>query len=185
MWERRDLTVSIFAELVLLDSDALTHSGHSLERELFSILSLCRALSLVLSFLSSVHGSPDSPLRQTHLSSRFTEDTEAQRAEPSARGHRAGTWRESARDWSLPRPRSPARSLPRIKATPAPNAPKASPSPTSPPLYKVLAPKKLYINHPFLPAVARPVDGTGCGRGSLGADPGFSVNAMLHSVPAL
>ncbi|XP_044932963.1 fms-related tyrosine kinase 3 ligand isoform X4 [Mustela putorius furo] len=78
------------------------------------------------------------------------EDTEAQRDESPARGHRAGTPRKSARDWSLPRQRCPAHSLPRMEATPA-----HSPSPNYPHLYKVLVPRKLYINHPFLPALAR------------------------------
>ncbi|XP_047566795.1 fms-related tyrosine kinase 3 ligand isoform X3 [Lutra lutra] len=78
------------------------------------------------------------------------EDTEAQRDESPARGHRAGTPRKSARDWSLPPQRCPAHSLPRMEATPAP-----SPSPNYRHLYKVLVPRKLYINHPFLPALAR------------------------------
>ncbi|XP_077918513.1 fms-related tyrosine kinase 3 ligand isoform X1 [Halichoerus grypus] len=109
------------------------------------------------------------------------EDTEAQRDESPARGHRAGPRRKSARDWSLPRRRCPAHSLPRMEARPGPNA---SPGPTHPPLYKVLVPRKLYINHPFLPARARPVCRWDRVRaGHLGVSPGFSVNAMFHPVP--
>ncbi|XP_015977855.1 fms-related tyrosine kinase 3 ligand isoform X7 [Rousettus aegyptiacus] len=84
------------------------------------------------------------------------EDTEAQREESPARGHRAGTRRKSARDWSLPRQHCPCHSLPRMEATPAPSA---GPSPTYPSLYKALVSRKLYINKPFLPALTRPVCG--------------------------
>lgn len=121
---------------------------------LFSAVSLYRAP--VSASLSSVLGSSNSPMRQTHLSSHFTEDdTEAQREESPARGHRAGTWRKSARDWSLPRQHCPCHSLPRMEATPAPSA---SPNRTCPPLYKALVPRRLYIN-PFLPALTRPICG--------------------------
>ena len=132
-------------------------------------------------FLSSVHGASNSPV--SHLSSHFTEeDTEAQREESPARGHRVGTWRKSARNWSFPWPHCSCHCLPRMEATPAPSS---GPGLTLPPLYKALVPRKLYINHPFLPALARPV----CGRdrvsgwGSLGLGLGFSLNAVFHSIP--
>ncbi|XP_054938067.1 fms-related tyrosine kinase 3 ligand isoform X1 [Physeter macrocephalus] len=84
------------------------------------------------------------------------EDTEAQREESPARGHTVGTWRKSARNWSFPWPHCSCHCLPRMEATPAPSN---GPGLTLPPLYKALVPRKLYINHPFLPALARPVCG--------------------------
>ena len=66
-----------------------------------------------------------------------------------------------------------------MEATPAPD-----PGPTFPPLYKALSPRKLYINHSFLPALAWPVcEGTGCGWRSLGLGVGFAVKATFHSGP--
>ncbi|XP_070080838.1 fms-related tyrosine kinase 3 ligand isoform X5 [Equus przewalskii] len=82
------------------------------------------------------------------------DNTEAQRELSPTGGHRAGTRRKSARDWALPEPRRPSQSLSRMEATPASGP---GPGPSRPPLYKALLPGKLYINHPFLPALARPV----------------------------
>ncbi|XP_059855843.1 fms-related tyrosine kinase 3 ligand isoform X4 [Delphinus delphis] len=112
------------------------------------------------------------------------EDTEAQREESPARGHRVGTWRKSARNWSFPWPHCSCHCLPRMEATPAPSS---SPGLTLPTLYKALVPRKMYINHPFLPALARPVCGWDrvSGWGSLGLGLGFSVNAVFHSIPIL
>ncbi|XP_022440793.1 fms-related tyrosine kinase 3 ligand isoform X1 [Delphinapterus leucas] len=112
------------------------------------------------------------------------EDTEAQREESPARGHRVGTWRKSARNWSFPWPHCSCHCLPRMEATPAPSS---SPGLTLPTLYKALVPRKLYINHPFLPALAKPVCGWDrvSGWGSLGLGLGFSVNAVFHSIPIL
>nr|XP_054396945.1 fms-related tyrosine kinase 3 ligand isoform X3 [Pongo abelii] len=82
------------------------------------------------------------------------EDTEAHRGESPARGCIAWTQRKLARGRSLPWARCPSHSLPRMEATPEPST-----GPTYPTLYKALVPMKLYINHPFLPALARSVYG--------------------------
>nr|XP_045235924.1 fms-related tyrosine kinase 3 ligand isoform X8 [Macaca fascicularis] len=82
------------------------------------------------------------------------EDTEAHRGESPARGCIAGTQRKWARGWSLPWAQYPSHSLPRMEATP-----ERSTGPTYPTLYKALVPMKLYINHPFLPALAKSVCG--------------------------
>lgn len=118
-----------------------------------------QTLSLYLSlypevgtFLSSVRGTSNSSV--SHLSSHFTaEDTEAQREQSPACGHRVGTWRKSARTWSFLWPHCSCHCPPGMEATPAPTI--GSPFP---PLYKALVPRKLYINH-FLPALARFVCG--------------------------
>ncbi|XP_045712328.1 fms-related tyrosine kinase 3 ligand isoform X2 [Phyllostomus hastatus] len=114
-----------------------------------------------------------SPGRQTHLSSHFTEDTEAPREESPARGHRAGTRSESARDWSLPRQRCPCHYLPRMEGTAAAGA---GPRPTRCPLYIALVPRKLYINHLFLPVLVGPV----CRWVGVLV---FPVNAVFRSLP--
>lgn len=104
-------------------------------------------------FLSSVRGTSNSSV--SHLSSHFTaEDTEAQREQSPACGHRVGTWRKSARTWSFLWPHCSCHCPPGMEATPAPTIG----SPFSP-LYKALVPRKLYINHHFLPALARFVCG--------------------------
>lgn len=128
-------------------------------------------------FPSSVHGTSNSPV--SHLSSPFTaENTEAEREQSPASGHRVGTWRKSARIWSFPWPHCLC--SPGMEATPAPTI-----GFPFPPLYKALVPRKLYINHHFLPALARFVYGwdTVCVMGPFGFGFGFSVNTVFHSIP--
>lgn len=142
-----------------------TVSAHS-EWSCFRALSLYLSLyPELLTFPSSVHGTSNSLV--SHLSSPFTaEDTEAQREQSPASGHRVGTWRKSARTWSFPWPPCSCHCPPGMEATPAPTI--GSPFPT---LYKALVPRKLYINHHFLPALARFVCGwdTVCVWGRLGS----------------
>ncbi|XP_055267580.1 fms-related tyrosine kinase 3 ligand isoform X2 [Moschus berezovskii] len=98
-------------------------------------------------------------------------DAEAQREQSPASGHRVGTWRKSARTWSFPWPHFSRHCPPGMEATPAPTI-------GSPflPLYRALVPRKLYINHHFLPALARFVCGWGtvCVWGGLGSGSVFS-----------
>lgn len=123
---------------------------------------------------------PPPPLRgagrQTRLPSPFTGDTEAQREEPAARGHRAGPRRTSAREPALPRRHGPRHCVPGTEATPAAGA---RPRPACPALYKALVPRNLYINHPFLPALLRPV----CWWVDLGWSLGLSDDAIVHPGP--
>lgn len=162
--------VSVITEFSWTAMPKHTVSTHC--RVVFSIESV---LSPELgAFLSSVHGFSNSPV--SHLLRHFTEkDTETQKEESPVRGHRAGTWRKSARAWTLLWLHCLCHCLPRMEATPAPST---GPGPTLPTLYKALVPKKLYINHPFLPALVSPV----CKWGTLTLGLGFSVNAMFHSV---
>ncbi|XP_070627582.1 fms-related tyrosine kinase 3 ligand isoform X4 [Bos indicus] len=104
--------------------------------------------------------------RCLELQCQPAEDTEAQREQSPASGHRVGTWRKSARTWSFPWPPCSCHCPPGMEATPAPTI--GSPFPT---LYKALVPRKLYINHHFLPALARFVCGwdTVCVWGRLGS----------------
>ncbi|XP_069407317.1 fms-related tyrosine kinase 3 ligand isoform X2 [Ovis canadensis] len=104
--------------------------------------------------------------RCLELQCQPAENTEAEREQSPASGHRVGTWRKSARTWSFPWPHCSCHCSPGMEATPAPTI-----GSSFPPLYKALVSRKLYINHHFLPALARFVCGwdTVCVWGRLGS----------------